>query len=270
MSESYSTAQVELNRPLPISEEQVPRLTKEQIRELGEELDTVGFARLSGYMPRPILEQTQRFAADLTDQNPGQYVHLDDPEKLTGSGLDSLRDLPQFYELLHGLYEYITGQPAARQRRYDTLRCLAGQGGQRHSYYFHYDAHLVTALVPISIPSTGQPGDLLLFPNTRKVRNSYWVCAGEKAILKMPLTQKIVKRGILSGMLSPLKLTMVPGDLYLFWGYRSFHANAPCDPDKLRATALFQYGDWHDNNPGTDQKLANLVTKLKGRAAKQR
>jgi hypothetical protein len=262
--------QTAFHRPSQISGKQVPRLTREQTTDLGVELDRVGFAQLPGYMPRSMLTQVQSFASDLTAQYPEQYVHLDDLEKLAGSGLDSLRDLPQFVELLHGLYEYITGQTAGRQRQYDTLRCLAGRGGQKHSYYFHYDAHLVTALVPISIPSTGEPGDLLLFPNSRKVRKSYWVCAGEKAILKTPLMQKIVKQGVLSGVLKPLKLRMVPGDLYLFWGYRCFHANAPCDPDKLRATALFQYGEWHDKSEGLAGRFASLIAKLKGRDAQQR
>jgi hypothetical protein len=38
---------------------------------------------------------------------------------------------------------------------------------------------------------------------------------------------------------------MKPGNLYLFWGYRSIHTNEPCDPDKIRATALFHYVDPH-------------------------
>jgi hypothetical protein len=32
---------------------------------------------------------------------------------------------------------------------------------------------------------------------------------------------------------------MIPGNLYFFWGYRTVHANEACDPDKIRATALW-------------------------------
>jgi len=38
---------------------------------------------------------------------------------------------------------------------------------------------------------------------------------------------------------------MQAGTICFFWGYRSIHTNEPCDPAKLRATALFHYGDPH-------------------------
>lgn len=41
---------------------------------------------------------------------------------------------------------------------------------------------------------------------------------------------------------------MVPGKLYLFWGYRSIHTNEPCDPDAIGATALFHFADPHSNS----------------------
>ena len=33
-------------------------------------------------------------------------------------------------------------------------------------------------------------------------------------------------------------LRIVPGNVYLFWGYQTLHANEPCLPTSLRATAL--------------------------------
>jgi hypothetical protein len=54
---------------------------------------------------------------------------------------------------------------------------------------------------------------------------------------------------------------MVPGNLYLFWGYRSVHANQACDPDKIRATALFHFGD-----PRTNSRLRRFTGRAKSRA----
>jgi hypothetical protein len=45
--------------------------------------------------------------------------------------------------------------------------------------------------------------------------------------------------------LNTVAIRLQPGTLYFFWGYRSIHTNEPCDADKLRATALFHYGDPH-------------------------
>lgn len=67
----------------------------------------------------------------------------------------------------------------------------------------------------------------------------------EKALLQNKLSRKLISRAIGLGLLKPQRLQLVPGNLYLFWGYRSLHANEPCDPAQLRATAIFHYGDPH-------------------------
>ena len=43
-------------------------------------------------------------------------------------------------------------------------------------------------------------------------------------------------------------LKMKPGNIYVFRGYQSLHANEPCLPSDLRATALYHFGDPHENN----------------------
>ena len=39
-----------------------------------------------------------------------------------------------------------------------------------------------------------------------------------------------------------------PGNLYLFWGYRTYHANFPVAGDAVRATMLLHYGDPHPSS----------------------
>ena len=36
-----------------------------------------------------------------------------------------------------------------------------------------------------------------------------------------------------------------PGNAYLFWGYRSYHATLPCRPGDSRATLIIHYGNLH-------------------------
>lgn len=123
---------------------------------------------------------------------------------------------------------------------------MQGQTGRKESNCFHYDASLVTALLPVEIPQDGdQRGDLLLFPNLRKLRKYVLVNVLEKALLQNKLSRRLITRAIGIGLLRPQRLQLVPGNLYLFWGYRSLHANEPCDPAQMRATAIFHYGDPH-------------------------
>jgi hypothetical protein len=86
---------------------------------------------------------------------------------------------------------------------------------------------------------------LVLFPNLRKVRRSVLFNAAEKVVYQNPLCRRLMGWCIERGWLKPLLLRMKPGNVYFFWGYRSLHANQPCDPAHRRATALFHYGDPH-------------------------
>jgi hypothetical protein len=128
---------------------------------------------------------------------------------------------------------------------YQVLRCLTGSSGQKHAFMFHYDSYIVTALVPIQIPVQGQTGDLLMYPNTRKIRSKYLFNAMDKVILDNPVTQRILRACANGKSFAPERVALVPGNLYLFWGYRTIHTNEPCDPDKVRATALFHYSNPH-------------------------
>jgi hypothetical protein len=64
---------------------------------------------------------------------------------------------------------------------------------------------------------------------------------------------------------STISIRMKPGSLYFFWGYRSVHTNEPCDPDKLRATALFHYGDPHQ-----DSRTRALIRRVSEHASRFR
>jgi hypothetical protein len=146
---------------------------------------------------------------------------------------------------MHDLYKCGTGRIPTEEEVYQVLRCLAGQSGRKNSLIFHYDSYVVTAVVPILIPKGGLGGDLLMYPNTRKIRDAYLFNAIDKVLLDNPVTQQVLRACIDRKGIGPLRIKMVPGNIYFFWGYRSIHTNEPCDPDKIRATALFHYANPH-------------------------
>jgi hypothetical protein len=100
-------------------------------------------------------------------------------------------------------------------------------------------------LIPIEIPTAGKTGDLLIFPNTRRLRKRYLSNVIDKAILDNFVTQWILRRLTVLGMLRVTRIKLIPGNAYVFWGYRSVHTNEPCDAGHVRATALFHYSNPH-------------------------
>ncbi len=212
------------------------------------DLNTRGYAVLPDYIDPEDLGRMRSFVHGAMEKSGHQYIGFTGPDQVQGSGLEDLYESPSFTRLMRTLYERGTGRPAPDQQLYHVLRCLCGETGKKHSFYFHYDSYVVTALLPIEIPREGRAGDLLVFPNMRGIRPAYLLNAADKVLLDNPLTQKLLRFSVERRALKPVRITMKPGNLYFFWGYRSIHANEPCDPERVRATALFHYANPHKRN----------------------
>ncbi|RRA48057.1 hypothetical protein [Acidipila sp. EB88] len=223
----------------------LPHLSDAAVRALVADVNRKGFACVPNYIDPESLARMQAFVHGAVREAGNQYVGFAGPDAVAGSGLDEVYHSPEFAKLMRNMYEFGTGKSAPREDFYQVLRCLAGETGQRHAWMFHYDSYVVTALVPIVIPTEGKSGDLLMFPNTRSIRPAYLLNAADKVLLDNRLTQKLLRRSVERDPDRPTRIKMQPGTLYFFWGYRSIHTNEPCDPDKVRATALFHYANPH-------------------------
>ena len=198
---------------------------------------------------------------DVVDGNGGEYAALTGKAEISGTLLETIGVMPRFTSLMRRIYEAGQGRAAPMQSVYQVLRCLTGETGLKHAYFFHYDSYVVTALLPIIIPKEGRTGNLVMKPNHRNVRSSYFANLVDKILVDNPVSQKIFRCQSEAGRGGFVKVRIVPGSLYLFWGYRSLHANEPCDPTKIRATALFHFGD-----PHVDSGLRMLTGRAKVRA----
>ena len=147
--------------------------------------------------------------------------------------------------LCRGIYEAGTGQAAPETGFYQILRCLSGSQAQKHSMRFHFDSYVLTALIPIAMPSHGDPGRLIVHPNTRGIRRSYLANLVDKVLTDNKLSQILLNAAYRRRSKSMIYLPLKPGNLYFFWGYRSLHTNEPCDADAIRATALLHYAAPH-------------------------
>ena len=86
---------------------------------------------------------------------------------------------------------------AENEEIYSVLRVLTGPETDASSLKFHYDAAVVTMLVPLFIPSVGigNSGDLVVFPNRRPFRRSAIVNIFEKLFTQNWFYRKRIARG---------------------------------------------------------------------------
>lgn len=228
--------------------EHLPCISDVAVRDLALQIERSGFAVLPDYLGPDALETLRGFVRQRVLEAGGEYIALNGRREVSGTLLGELPDRPEFASLLRRLYEQATGEPAPQQATHQVLRCLAGRTAQRESYIFHFDSYVITLLLPILIPNEGRRGHLIMSPNLRKIRPWYVLNLVDKLLIDNKLTQLLLKQLFRLGVLKLSKVEMIPGNLYIFWGYRTLHTNEPCDPENIRSTALFHFGDPHGDS----------------------
>ncbi|MBD1552148.1 hypothetical protein [Pseudomonas typographi] len=221
-------------------------------QRLVNDMNCQGYAVLEGAIDAEALQGLRGYVDAQAARHGQQYFAYHGYPALAGSALAQLASAAGFSATLARLHRGGSGKDAADTQVFPVLRCVQGGSGRKESNAFHYDATLITMLLPIHIPSEGQQrGDLVLFPNLRRVRPSVVLNVLEKALLQNKYSRRLLCAGIDRGWLKPTVLRIEPGNVYFFWGYRSLHANQPCSPEVRRATALFHYGDPHAGSLAT-------------------
>ncbi len=229
----------------PISLTDVSETTLER---LIHDMDHNGFGMIPDFVPPRDLDRMRSFVGDAITAAGRQYVGFVGKAAVAGSVFADVSDLPAFQTLMRRVYERGTGRHPPDADLYQVLRCLAGQTGEAHSLIFHYDSYVVTALIPVEIPTGDQTGDLIIVKPRRKIRATYMANLIDKILLDNKMTQAILGRLHKSGFLPCRRVRMVPGNIYFFWGYRSIHANEACDPKHVRATAIYHFANPHAGN----------------------
>ncbi|KQV28150.1 hypothetical protein ASC97_07345 [Rhizobium sp. Root1203] len=223
----------------------LPILSDDAIRQIFHEIETQGFSCIPHYIQERDLHRMQAFVSNAVTRSEHEYVVFNGSDAVPGTGIDELAASEKFQSIFSRLYTLASSGPAPQVTFYQILRCLTGKGAARHSLIFHYDSYLITALIPVTIPTVGKRGDFLLFPNRRKVRTYYATNLIDKVLLDNRITQFLLRTLVQSGKSPLTRIELVPGNAYFFWGYRSVHTNEACDPEAVRATALFHFADPH-------------------------
>lgn len=212
---------------------------------LAREITLNGYAVIGDFVDPIDLQAAQAFVTHAVAANGGDYVSFSGVDQLGETFLANLAHEPNFVALCRSIYESESGQRAPDVDFHLILRCLSGPSAEKHSMRFHFDSYVLTALIPIMMPDHGSPGRLIIHPNMRSIRKTYARNLLDKFLLDNRLSQALFGIAYRRGSRRPVRLALKPGNLYLFWGYRSLHTNEPCDADTIRATALLHYADPH-------------------------
>lgn len=229
---------------------------------LAAELDDKGFVCIENALDPAWIDRAQAYVNGLVAQKGRRYFALNWLSRNQGTPPQELTDDPAMRRLLTRLAQI--GRPTARLdgEIYTGLRVVAGSTGDERSLLHHYDKHVITALAPILIPEgpKRRAGELIVFPNRRGYRRFALFNIIEKAIVQSRWYRNRITRKLAAGDSSNVKY-LKPGNLYLFWGYRTYHSNFPVAGDMVRATMLLHYGDPH---PGSLVLKARTVLQVRG------
>lgn len=231
-----------------------------EIEKTVRDLESNGVAVIRNFFSDEAMDVAQDYVKRQISKNGLRYFSLMNVNKLPDSPFENIIATSGLDHKLSNLVNAVFPS-AGKDTIYNVLRILAGETGAGQSYRFHYDASIITALMPLYIPD-GEPrasGDLIVFPNLRSIRNSVIFNVIEKIFLQNRCASLLFRREFFQRWLGGKRIKLKPRDLYLFWGYRTFHGNEPCATDQMRATALFHLG-----NPHRDSSATSFILKIRG------
>lgn len=222
-----------------------PSISDQMLRTLAADIERAGVGVLPRYIDDAALGELQQFARQAVQDKAGEYAVFTGKEAVAGTLLAELPEDAAFRSLVHRIYEEVAGRPAPKQSIYQVLRCLAGETGVKESYIFHFDSYVITMVLPITIPTEGRRGHLLIAPKVRGVHKTYLRNLVDKIVVDNKFTQFAMRALFRAGLLKLKRIELTPGDLYVICGYTTLHTNEPCDVENIRSTAVYHFGDPH-------------------------
>ncbi|MCQ4288939.1 hypothetical protein NA647_16070 [Pseudomonas stutzeri] len=217
------------------------------VSRLANDMNQVGVAIIERYLCLEHLVIARRDIESEAQSHGDKSFAIRGNPDVPGTFFERLAASDEFQRLILEVHACGTGQvPSPFEKIQTVIRCLQGRDSAGESNRFHYDATMLTVLLPIFIPEPStDSGRLVVFPNVRNRRPGALLNLLDKALVQNRISQRLIALAISAGLLRPMKVPLVPGNLYFFWGYRSLHANEPCNPNALRSTVLFHYDNPH-------------------------
>ena len=245
----------------PTSSASLEPFTTADRAALVEAMNVAGYAVIPDALSPDAIAAAQQFVRTELVTTHGEFFSVVGGDAVRGTVLHELGESESFRELLADLASAALGRPIAPERPYQVLRIVASETGIAPYHHFHFDAYAVTAAVPLLIPDEpGIPcGDFVLYPNIRGPRRTIVRNLAEKAVVQNRRSGRVLGSSRARRLLRARTLKLEPGNVYLFWGYRSLHGNDPCMSGRVRATGLFHVGNPHEGSAITRRIQSSRV-----------
>lgn len=178
-----------------------------------------------------------RLAEDVNDAD-SREVLLEGMTADDGHAVETLLTDPELAAFIEAVATHLHPRANPADRHVDvTLRVINAPDHADAPTWFHYDATVVTVIMPIEIPASG--GELILYPNRRPFRRFVLTNIIEKMVMQSDAYRRHIRGG------EPTIVRLDPGSAYVFSGYRSYHATLPCPEGARRITMMVHYRDAH-------------------------
>lgn len=211
------------------------------INKLKSEIESNGYAELDSFITENELSILRNLVNEELTKNNNQYFFLS-TKNSDNKVLNDKEFLKKNEILLKKLTEVYKFHIRESEETYKVLRVVTGFKSKKVSLDYHFDAHLLTLLVPIYIPDRegSNNGHLIIFKNFRSITKSLFKNIFQKIFYQSTFFKKLfINTGFVKGQILKLK----PGNIYIFNGFRTLHTNLNIDPKDIRATLLVHYHD---------------------------
>lgn len=216
---------------------------------LADELDEQGVVRLQGVVSKEWLDAMRTWVTDRLGGHGDGDLFITEPDSEIGSPARRLMSDPTLRLLFDDAARLRRLKASLAQKFQCNMLIRNGMGPKARSNLFHYDASVLTMVVPIFIPhaTVGSCGELAVFGNKRPFRRFVTTHLVESVLTHNSVYRRHLLKKVNN---APEKyiVDLQPGDAYVFWGYRLFHGNLVCAPGLLRATLVLGFGDVHSDS----------------------
>ena len=204
-----------------------------------------GYARLPDVVGSEWLSAARRYASTINRRDTHEVL-LEGLSSEDSVIVDDLLSDSRLRDFLESVAVGLHPRCDPRDRHLDvSVRIVNGPDPAQPPLWFHYDATVVTMVIPVDIPvaGPGNSGELALFPNRRPFRR----LATTNIVEKMVMQSDAYRRRV-SAVEAATVVPLEPGSAYVFSGYRSYHATMPCPAGTRRVTVLLHYKDAHSGS----------------------
>ena len=214
-----------------------------------DDIEKNGFYCVENFIHNDELQILRKEIDKKLEQNNFQYFFLTS-EYLNNSHLNNEEFSSRIKNLLKKILNEYDVVNRENEELYKVLRVVTGKKSQKVSLDFHFDAHLLTLLVPIYIPNrkNSDNGDLLIIKNLRNIHSNIILNIFQKLFYQSRFFKLILNNKLFSKFIKKERLRLVPGNVYIFNGFKTLHANLNINPQDVRATCLIHFYDIFSNS----------------------